>query len=291
MTEALHGPGLKLTVVPVNGWGNRLRAMAACSMLARHLGAHFRVAWRDEPGMFIGAWSTVFSPETDIEIIEYKSLRTEFEIEEALPAKYLSTVNNGKITLRGYDLGEQKFIPELLKVVKAGSVDSIAIFAGNHFTLCADDTVALSELENAKCNFYAKLKFTTRIESQIVPFQEREYSALHLRHGDRRDWAPSEALIFQRLESLVKSGHRWVVVGDDHREIRKWVKRIQRMGANALAFNKGRRARSTEADFLLAVAEWRVLSMARELVHFKHSSFSTEAAVVVQKSGGNSIAI
>lgn len=291
MPEPQQGRELKLTVVPVNGWGNRLRAMASCWMLSSHIGADFRVAWRDEPGVFVGDWSTIFAPTTRLKTVDYAHLRTEFQIEEELPPQYLSEIRDGRVTLRGHDLGEQCFIPELLDLVNDSSVRSVAIVAGNHFEIHPDAVLAQNELLNAKRELYTKLEFSPDIESQVESLSGQDFRALHLRHGDRRDWAPSDEEILKCLEEVVQPVDQWVVVGDDHREVRKWVKRLRRMGSSAFSLNAERRARSSESDTVLAIVEWRALTMARDIVHFEHSSFSTEAAVLVRNSGGQSITV
>lgn len=280
-----------LTVVPVNGWGNRLRALASCGLLARHLGARLRVAWRDEPNVFVAKWSTIFSPETPIEVIGYESLRAELGITDRLPPKYLTSSPNGAITLRGHEKGEQEFIPALLDAARNASLTSFVVVAGDHFTVEADSVAEDADLSAMKLDIYRSLKFSAEIEEMFSNLLRPGYRALHLRYGDRSSWAPSDNRIRTCLDSTVEPGDRWIVVGDDRRRVRRWVRRLRRMRCEAISLHSGERHRASEKDALIAVAEWRALSLARDIVHFPHSSFATEAAVLVSGSGGRSIAV
>lgn len=276
-----------ITVVPLNGWGNRLRAMAAASLMAKRLGATFRIAWVPESNVFPATARRIFrAPRQDF--ISFSALRSEIGLSERLPPKYLTTWAGGEIILlRGFDQGEQAFMAALGAALECPSARAVIIWAGDHFTSAAAEPELDTELDQHKADYFASLAFRSHIERMATRLAPPGCSALHLRFGDRRHQAPDRKAIRATLGAVAARGQDWIVLGDDRNEIEFWSRHLQTLGVESIAAPGRSVSRRRPRDAAMAVMDWLLLARSSRLVHFERTTFATEAAVLVRRGGGS----
>jgi len=277
----------------VNGFGNRLRAIAAASHLAHSIGAAFRVSWIKEPDVFPADWDEVFNPSTPVALIDYDRLRDLIGLEQMMPPVGLTLLEHrSTICLRGFSRGEQAYMSELVSLIQDARFSRIVIWAGNHFSIEVDDLHEVpQQLLASKAALYAGLRFThdspLATDGLTSPFR-----ALHVRLTDRKDTAPSRGRISRMIrQRLAIDDLPWVVLSDDARARAYWTRYLEAKGATALRVGSSEPERSTSDGVLAATLEWSLIAASRELLYFSESSFASEAAILVEANGGRSFAL
>ena len=120
-----------VVVIPVNGLGNRLRAIVGAYSLAARHHRELRVLW--EPDSFLSEnYRDLFQPLKGLSFID----RAECIAERLIPSTplglYLQEAS-GFLTLKGYDKGEQPFIRRLDRLMAESPHLGVVIQAGDYF--------------------------------------------------------------------------------------------------------------------------------------------------------------
>lgn len=275
----------RVLVFPVNGYLNRLQALASSAILAQQVEAPLQVCWTPftaVPGpasdTFSGEWCTEFSVSEGAAGITL----------DQVPLYVTHGSDRGIISLRGHDLGEQALMG-LLGEALTGIHDPVdlVIVAGGSFDLADPGTTDGTWSESflaAKRDFYRALPLHSAVESAAsaaVASHPEGFIGLHLRYSDRSHQAPMPRAIQRALAGQAEqSGLSSVFIASDTDRAREqWSARVERMGLRPfdLADSFASLAAVTTAG--PAMADWRVLGRSRRLVHFAESSYAVEACV------------
>lgn len=279
----------RVLVFPVNGYLNRLQAIASAALLARRFDATLQVCWphfTNVPGppsdTFAAGWCDEFTLTED-------QVRSEFAVGLDDVPRYVTTSPDGTwVGLRGHDRGEQALMGELTAVLdsSAAPVD-LVIVAGGSFDIsdptCVEGAWSESFL-SAKRDFYRSLPLNSAIESAGATFSSAHplgYLGLHLRYSDRAHQAPTPWAIKRALARLAAdTGLTDVFIASDSPRARsEWSKRVEAMGLRPwdLSASFSELASATSAG--PALGDWRILAGSTRLVFFAESSYSVEACV------------
>ena len=292
----------EVVVVPVNGFGNRLKAMASGALLSQMLGVGFRVAWMPEASILPADFHDLFAPDQDFDVIDYQDLRALIALASEMPPKTLSRIEESEtICLRGYHRGEQYFMADLARIVSQVSWQRIVIWSGGDFVMPSSARPAASgpdsPLEAFKQDFYRRLRFSEPVNQMLLEGSGTARIVLHLRYGDRSSTAPTDRRIARSLRPLLRASRRggvgpeWYVASDDALALERWSTRLRAQGKAVT--QSGHRILGREAvdAVRFAVAEWNLLATAKVLVHFTGTTFAEEAAAVCRARGGQVLAI
>lgn len=282
----------RMIVVPVNGFGNRLRGLAAMVDLSTRLERPLLVHWPSGLGM-PSDHRGVFDPSTPLEFIGADEFRvlTGRTLSQIHP--YVSSEPSTRTTfLRADILGEQRFIADIIeRESEATESRQLVVIAGNHFSPAVrhqdDAQIALAP---SKQHLYRSLRFVPDVQAVLdAAVLPTSFNALHLRFGDRSRGAPSDSDIWAAVawvaNSSTSSGLPWFVASDSREHLDRWVTRLQAHDLETVVLSDGERGRDRDSGIHLALAEWTMLSRADSLVYFRHSTFATEAAVLQSAHG------
>ena len=281
----MHHAIRRVLVFPVNGYVNRLQALASSAILAQQLDAPLLVCWTPFR-MVPGPASDTFSSEWCQQFA-----RTEAEIGITLDQVPLYVTHDrdlGIVGLRGHDIGEQALMGPLGDTLAGiqGPVD-LVIVAGGSFDLTnpgATEGTWSDDFLAEKRDFYRALPLHPVIESAsevAVASHPEGFIGLHLRYSDRSHQAPMPLSIQRALHKQAEqSGQSSVFIASDTDRAREqWTARVERMGLQPFDLADSFTSLAAVTSAGPAMADWRVLSRSRRLVHFAESSFAVEACV------------
>ncbi len=279
----------RVLVFPVNGYLNRLQALASAALLARRFEASLHVCWTyfsNVPGppsdTFAADWCDRFMLTED-------QVGSEFGIGLDDVPRYVTTSPDGTwVGLRGHDRGEQALMGELTAVLAsmAAPVD-LVIVAGGSFDIsdptCVEGAWSESFL-SAKRDFYRGLPLNSAIESAAAEFSSAHpdgYLGLHLRYSDRAHQAPTPWAIKRALaRQAAETGLTDVFIASDSPRARaEWSRRVEGMGLRAWNLSDSFSALASSTSAGPALGDWRILGGSARLVFFAESSYSVEACV------------
>ena len=283
-----NGSVERVLLFPRSGYSNRLQAMASSAILAKRLGAEFRICWEIENVVPEGPEFT-FDPDFCAEVIvtPRQCMDNWGLAREELP-RYLNVLQDRRlIVLAGHERGEQVFMADLARAIEAASHSTtIVIIAGGQFFLDSDSTLHpnwQTMFRVARHDYYASVPFHPAIENGAArAIADREpFLGLHLRYTDRAHQAPSDSQIRTALMSAAdSSGLANVFVAADSRAIReRWSKVADEVGLQPWSFDHGSWDRSAIGSGQAALTDWRILTRAEQLIYFAESTFAEEAAV------------
>ncbi len=283
----------RVFVFPVNGYINRLQAVASSALLAEHLGATLRVCWTP--------FTMVPGPVTDTVAPQWceSFCVSEEQVSDSLgvtladiPLYVSHNAERGWVGLRGHDRGEQALMGELARTLDlaltqgAGPID-LVIVAGGSFDLSdatAPDGAWSDAFLRAKASFYRALPLHPAIESAahaVAAEHPSGFLGLHLRYSDRAHQAPTPWAIRRAIEAqAAATGLSDVFVASDSPRAREqWSQRLSRMGLSPFDLSDHFADLATATSAGPALADWRLLSLSQRLVYFAESSYSVEASV------------
>lgn len=269
-----------LIIEPINGLGNRFRAMASGYILALALGRTLKVLWKSENGPK-NAW---YVPPANVifeELLPNFLNPNEFEI----------TDDETSIdTFAGGYGGEQRLLPQICNSTKK----IVHIKAGGIFK---PDTMKISDYNNIKSLYYKSLinYIKPSILNNSHNFHGQKVLGVHIRRGDRKQYTAPTKLFVQKINKLIRNSKfkKLFICTDDQQEIeyiRNNVKGIpivcrQEQDTTTTTTTRGAVTRETDQDFMDALADWLSLSTTDCILISKGSSFSYEACFLKKIKG------
>ncbi len=279
----------RLLVFPVNGYVNRLQALASSWVLADRLGADVAACWvpfENAPGPPTDIFTASFCRRFFISQDSASDL-VGVSLEE-IPRYVTHNTRLGWISLRGHDKGEQALMPELLaKIGQQAPVPLLVVVAGGTFHVVVtgpESEEAGRQFLAAKREFYRQLPLHDEIETAVRAELETDsspYIGLHLRYTDRAHEAPFAYSIRRALrDASSASGIRRVFIASDTPNPReRWHDEVRRMGLEPWSVDHATWDRRARRSAHPALVDWRLLGNAERLVHFMESTFAVEAVV------------
>lgn len=269
---------MRIAVIPVSAYGNRLQAIASTMALATRFDASFEVCWIADPGMAAARADHVFDPAwAAAHIVDRSTFEASWGLDALGFPPYLRE-EGGHLTLAGFDRGEQAFMAQLSALLPA---DSLAIRAGGHFWLDGD-TDSDAGRRNRKAA-YAQLPLHpfVRDRAGALADEHGRYIGVHVRLGDRSRQAASPAQLVDAAADLAdRSGLTSVFVASDSAEgARTARERLRRRGLDAWDAAPSSRDRQVEDACHPALIDWVLLSKAEAIAFSAASSFGEEATV------------
>ncbi len=284
------GPRVKRVLLyPMNGYVNRLQALASSAILARRFEAPLSVCWTPHP-MVPGAASDAFAADWCSRYVVSEDVAArDFGVRLDIVPRYLTVdPRASRISVRGHDRGEQSLMGDLAAALAdTDKPVDLVIVAGGSFDIATPDAADGEWSDTflaAKRDYYRALAFHPAIEEAARTVTARHpdgYLGLHLRYSDRAHQAPRTRTIRAELLRQVKSsGLSDVFIASDSPDARaRWTDTAGRLGLrpDSLADEFPRLAATTSAG--PALADWRALARAQHLVYFAESSYAVEACV------------
>lgn len=275
-------------VYPLSGYINRIQAVVSARLLAEDLGAQLIICWEPtdvapaEASMILDSKHVAESVRTPAEV------RSEFGFSiDELPAYLRVDGVAGRVSIRGLDLGEQHFMPDLRRALTENpAISQIVLVAGGKFMLAGDSELTElqdQEFRRRRAAAYAILALNPEIDvhaaAQIE--QHRPYLGLHLRYSDRNHQAPTRRQVADALEQLAVASEltSLFIASDTRSELERWSSTAHELGLEPWSASPVTLDRSDPRSALGALIDWRILGGSEAMVFFSESSFAEEAAV------------
>ncbi len=271
----------EIIIMPVNGYVNRLQAIASCYDLSLFFTIPFKILWVEETVASASINSLFGSNFIKNYFIDFNYIISKYNYDIHNIPLFLNVNKDRKIiTLVGHDKGEQFFMNELDKLVKnfAYKDFSIIIKAGGKFSVLNSHRF----VENRK-TFYRNIDFAYDI-TQFVSQRKFKlpYLGLHLRTTDRSINSPTKK---QMLNYLLRLRHELninkVFLSSDNSLVSmQYSKEISSLGFDIIKANPNVLDRANPKAGKQALIDWILLSRSIASVYHKESSFSQEAAIL-----------
>lgn len=270
-----------LVVVPKNGLGNRLRAIASATFLGELLRRKVEVLWEPYHGLPLSA--TEIFCDSGFPPLASGSREDELkEIAAGVP-RYLS-VSRDLISLRGRWHGEQRYINRFsYEALRRPNTPAI-IVAGDFFL---PGVSTHSNLEQAtrflRRSFHRKVCWSANVRSLAAEARpEGLYVGVHLRAGDRAGQVPEPSEVVNAAVRLARSrGIDSVYVCSDQAQALNFGV-ASLVDCGFLTYSIGSRpSRFSHTGMLDAVADFINLRHATAAVGSQRSTFYTEATVAL----------
>jgi len=269
-----------VAVVPVNGIGNRLRAIAACLYLARRLRRDATVVWEPD-SLLPGKWEDLFAASPQLQFASMKTAQRSGIVPHEPIAKYVDS-NASFVTLRGNDRGEQPFAKHFFRLLKRWPQKNGVVEAGDYFHHRASSVEKAGKLLKKERNHLAnQIRFSDQIlelAHHISP--PRPYLSLHLRGTDRTvDAANPESLLATAHKLAIEKGLRDVFVASDDPHLIDLAKSSLDAHGLKISTNPQPKPRGTLSGTFSAFADYLALRRGDVFVGGKRSTFSTEIGI------------
>lgn len=278
--------GPTVVVFPLSGYVNRLQAIASSALLADDLGGALLVCWETSDVAPAPA-DAVFSGDfVARHVVSAEEVRDRFAVARDSLPNYLASEAN-RVTLAGYDRGEQHFMPSLrTTLADRPGTDLIVLAAGGKFLLEGGSELSSADeraFRGRRHAFYGALPLHEEIEGRVrdVTADRDPFLGLHLRYSDRSHQAPARRSIGRSLEGLAAATrHTSVFIASDASVERdRWRSRASSLGLAPWTAEAGSYPRSDPRSMQGALVDWRILGQAAAMVYFAESSFAEEACV------------
>lgn len=242
--------GRKLILQPINGFGNRLRAMASGYVLANVLKRDFYVDWRQDNGKF-------FVPVFDAVFAEHPGFKTSTE--------------SGTQYAGGHQ-GEQRLLSEIQK----DSDDVVRVKAGGLFI---PSGMSEKEYNRLKSDFYNEIHFHPDIIKTVNDFQQKNFQGsvlgVHIRRTDRSKYTGPTRAFLDKIKQI-KGKYDVIFLCTDDKQEHVNIQRNAK-GIKVISYPKYTIGRSSNDEFRDAVIDWLLLSRTDRILFSKGSSFGYEA--------------
>ncbi len=268
-----------LVLIPKNGLGNRLRAVASGLETARITERPLEVLW--EP--FDGSKT---NPDDLFEIPdEFRFLGSEEAAERGIDSRAIPdglSLGRNIVFLRGRDKGQQRYLPRFVETLRSDNHTTGVVVAGNYFHPESREPDSLDRMTLAARRELSKiLQFNPEVKAHARNSRPgRRYLGLHLRASDRRKEVPSPMRVLARAVQLAK----WyslseVFICSDSEETRLLgVEALCREGMKVFMSPSSPVRRDVEGE-KVAGGDFLNLRGSTILVGARESTFATEAAV------------
>ena len=269
-----------LTIIPVNGIGNRLRAIAACLYLSRKLGREATIVWEPE-SQLPGRWNDIFEPSPALQFSSMVNAQ-ELDLVPYEPVPLYKSHDADFVMLRGNDRGEQRFAKQYFRMLKNSPNKSGVVMAGDYFHHRAGSLEQAGKfLVKERTSLANLLTFTPSIRDsaeRLAP--TAPYLSLHLRGTDRvGDAASPTDLVAAAVTMAKKRGVTNVFVGSDDNRLIDMAEPLLRSSGLKMTVNPDPRKRQTLSDTRAAFVDYLVLRGGIAFVGSNRSTFSTEIGV------------
>jgi len=269
-----------ILVIPVNGIGNRLRAISSGLFLANKLRRDLHVLW--EPvDLLPGKWDELFDNSSQVSFIS----REDAKLKGFLPAYdvplYLGE-DRSFVTLRGYDRGESPFAREFYLRLRRHDEKQAVIMAGNSFHPHAKTPErALSLLRESRRALQVKLCLSETVWQRVAEISPTEsYLGLHLRGTDRaHDASPTQELLDAATKLAAKFQLSSIFMSSEDDDLLSHAKKALKERSLKTFYNLEKRPMDTTGGTLDAFSDFLALRGAKAFVGNSRSTFSTEASV------------
>jgi len=251
-----------LVVVPVNGFANRLRAVASAWTLSSTLKRKLCVYWPRSDDMdkfFVPAFDEIFL--------------TNDAVPDSLFTNIAELPTDTK-TYAGKHDGEQRFVPEIIRT----PIDqTIILQSGGVFK---PPKMTDKEYNKLKSTFYNSLRLRPEIHLIVKQFIETHFTnkrvlGVHVRRQDRKfETGPTNAFV----DKISKLTNRFDIIflctddKDEETRIRNTVRALPIVVHPKIDIN-----RNTKEQFIDAVIDWYLLSNTDMILYSNGSSFGYEA--------------
>lgn len=275
-----HLPMSHLAVVPVNGIGNRLRAIAACLYLGRKLKRGVTIVWEPD-SLLPGNWEELFVNSPELKFVSMKTAQQSGIVPQQPIALYVDSDQNF-LTLRGNDRGEQRFALQFYQQLGNSLSKNGVVMAGDYFHHRATSVEkAGALLQKERLSLANKLTFSQAIVDHAQRLAPREpYLSLHLRGTDRvSDTANPTSLLAAALQMSRRRGLTTVFVASEDNQLIDMAKAFLKKSGLKMASNPELRTRQTLAGTISAFGDYLVLRGGVAYVGSRQSTFSSEIGV------------
>ena len=270
-----------LILIPKNGLGNRLRAIAGGLATARALGRELEVLWEPYDGSATKP-EDLFDAPSGFRFVTPEDAARRGVISRDIP-KYVSS-ENGIVSLRGYDRGQQVLLPQFLELARTNPHKEAVIAAGNYFHPDAHSNQEIERLTVPdRQELSRNLPFNQNVTSRALQSRPPgDYLAVHLRSSDRRKEVPSPARVLSTAVSVAKRSNLIdIFVCSDTEETRAHATNfLQEKGLHVFFEPQSPARRDVEGE-INAGADFVNLQHARIVVGSQLSTFATEAAILL----------
>jgi hypothetical protein len=285
---ALNQRNRTLMLIPVNGIGNRIRAIASAALISQVTGMNLRVLWEPEP-MLPGSWEEVFQANNPV----FSFVQDDSHSNERLAEKEQIPLYVGEtadfVYLRGYDKGEQRFAREFLNLIRKSNSKNAVIVAGGLFHPGARNIEqASSKLVRMRRRVLTSLTFTNEVQDRVKNLTpDSRFIGLSIRGTDLIEQFPG---IDSAVAATVKLARRTaskdvflstddnVLVEAAHQELVDNGFRVHRNSQGTWTRHDSKSIGFPGVEAREALSEMLVMSRATAFAASKSSSFSTEIA-------------
>lgn len=263
---------MRVVVLPSSGFGNRIRMIASCKVLADILGTELGVIWTPTPDCQL-LFEDVFTSGNSFKKVA------------------IEDVNTKKYYFRGH-IHTNEILPVLPQVLQ--DYEILLLEGGHEFKI---PSMSVEEFIDRKQNFYQSIHFTSEIMNLVETYMNRlgdRYLAVHYRDviqkydaQDISNSAPntispvsfnqnSPILSFYSILEKVSDTVPILVVSNNQMVLPYIRGRLPSKQLFKTDFNVT--TRSDRKEMILSVVEFVLLSRAKCIIGSYYSSFSDEAS-------------
>lgn len=263
---------MRIVVVPSSGFGNRIRMIASCKILADLLGTELGVIW---------------TPTSDCQLL----FEDVFTTDNTFKKVTIEDVNTKKYYFRGH-VHTSEILPVITQVLQ--DYEILLLEGGHEFKV---PTMSIEEFIGRKQNFYQSLHFTNEIMNHVTTYMSRlgdRYIAVHYRDviqkydaSDIANSAPntispvsfnqnSPIVAFYSVLDQVSDTIPILVVSNNQMVLPYIRGRLPSKQLFKTDFNVT--SRSDRREMILSVVEFILMSRAKCIIGSYYSSFSDEAS-------------
>lgn len=271
---------MKIYVLPVNGYVNRLRAIASASIFATHFGEdRIGVIWNKEK-IAPSHYSKFLQQQQDkIQLLDVKELEIrDFPNFKHIPEGISFNRDKRFILLKGGKMGEQFYLAELEKLLeeKAFNRFRLLIVSGGNFFLSA---VTVEQYEKKKSQFYNQLKFSSEVLNLVNKFKyevTESYIAVHIRSLDLRSKNPSLRQVIKKITEINFNKNLPIFIASDSQyKKNKLYRKLVKLDFTVLT-HSGPLDRLKEDSAVSTIFDWIIIANSSLLI-CGESSFSEES--------------
>lgn len=265
-------PNLKsITLIPINGLGNRLQAIASLLNAIHSRTLKCSINWPVEVGMGVEGkrlFSSTFLQDFNLK---------EFDLSQvsSIPVGITSS-SHGRVFLRGGLRGEQHYLSEFYNERTLQECEELVVIAGGFF-----DINNLVLHTNSIRENYSLVSFSDEVTqpvNELIANYENGFCSLHLRYKDRSHQAVDIHKVVKHFLSI-ELNDSLMLFGDDLNKIEYFYKKTHANWPNGCIFFRDLKPdRNSPNGIIQAGREFLLLSKSNFIFRNSPSSFSEEAS-------------